>query len=228
MRKKVLLILLLLAVVGVSYGGYRIYQRTFAQSPDAAAETEKEIAEVVQKVGVLTELPTDQIPVLATVTEKEKLVAQPFFARAENGDKVLFYTALGRAILYRPSTNKIIDMTVIAVNEPPTTAVPESPEPTPQVYRPQVKLLNGTEIPGLTTVFEKKLVTLISQFEVTDKTNAAVKTYEKTRVIDVTKKATVAAQQIADTFAVKVESTLPAEESAGAADIVVILGTDAK
>ena len=52
------------------------------------------------------------------MTDREKLADQPFFERAENGDKVLIYSNSGRAILYRPNTQKIVDVTTVNVNQP--------------------------------------------------------------------------------------------------------------
>ena len=66
------------------------------------------------------ELPQGESPTLATVTDKDKLSSEPFFRQAQNGDKVLIYTQAARAILYRPSTKKIIDVTTLAVHDPVT------------------------------------------------------------------------------------------------------------
>lgn len=77
------------------------------------AVQQKELNTAISKVGALMDLPKDESPTLATITDKEKLKSQPFFERAENGDQVLFYLKLGRAILYRPSTNRIVDVTLI-------------------------------------------------------------------------------------------------------------------
>lgn len=67
--------------------------------------------ESLSKIIVLPE----EIPSIATVMDKEKLAEQPFFQKAENGDKVIMYSENRRAYLYRPREQKIIDMTVIAV-----------------------------------------------------------------------------------------------------------------
>lgn len=64
--------------------------------------------ETLGKIGKLMVLPEDESPTLATVTDVEKLKNQAFFAKAQNGDKVLIYTENRLAILYRPSENKII------------------------------------------------------------------------------------------------------------------------
>ena len=81
-------------------------------------QNERDVQETITKIGKLFALPQDEAPTLATVTDKEKIKDQPFFLRAENGDKVLFYTRFGRAILYRPSEDKIIDVTVIKTVNP--------------------------------------------------------------------------------------------------------------
>jgi len=66
--------------------------------------------EVVKQVGKLVLLPSGEQPTLATVSDVAKLQSQPFFSGAANGDKVLVYNKAKKAILYRPSLNKIVEM----------------------------------------------------------------------------------------------------------------------
>ena len=70
-------------------------------------------AQLVAEVGALTNLPSGETPTVATVSDASKLKNQAFFANAQNGDKVLIYTQAKRAILYRPSTGKIIEIAPI-------------------------------------------------------------------------------------------------------------------
>ncbi len=65
--------------------------------------------QLVDEVGKLMVLPKE-VPTIATVTDITKLKNQPFFANAKNGDRVLLYTQAKKAILYRPSIKKIIDV----------------------------------------------------------------------------------------------------------------------
>jgi hypothetical protein len=63
------------------------------------------------------ELPVGETPTVATISDKEKLKDQPFFKMAENGDILFAYTTAMQAILYRPSTNKIINVAPITINQ---------------------------------------------------------------------------------------------------------------
>lgn len=83
---------------------------------------------LVAKIGTLIELPAGEEPTIATVTDKTKLTDQPFFASAQNGDVVLIYTHAKKAYLYRPGSNKILD--VAPVNFPTPTVIP-APSPFP-------------------------------------------------------------------------------------------------
>ena len=76
-------------------------------------------------MGKLIELPKNEKPTVATVLDKTKLVDQPVFANAENGDKVLIYQGGQYALLYRPSTNKIIS--IGALNIAPQAQASPSP-----------------------------------------------------------------------------------------------------
>jgi len=86
-----------------------------AVDPDVAIE--KEIKSLTETIGKFMELPADEQPTLATVTDRAKLKGQEFFAKAENGDKLLVYPKAGKAILYRPSTGKIIEATNLTTGE---------------------------------------------------------------------------------------------------------------
>jgi len=78
-----------------------------ARDPQAAAKNEA--TELAKKIGKVADLPTNERPSVYTVSDKQKLKQDPFFQRVQNGDKVLIYTKSDRAVLYRPSTAKIIE-----------------------------------------------------------------------------------------------------------------------
>lgn len=79
----------------------------------AQADNQAEAEELKAKVSGFIELPVDELPTVATVVDASKVSDQPFFVRAQNGDKVLIFARSGKAILYRPSTNKIIEVSPI-------------------------------------------------------------------------------------------------------------------
>src|SRR3989344_1037937 len=114
---------LVIAALGTSYYFYTRYQATQAElaelrsNPQAA--TAQELKQLVETVGKLVELPTGEDPTVATITDKAKLADQPFFSRAENGDKVLVFANAKKAILYRPSSNKILDIAPVNTGASP-------------------------------------------------------------------------------------------------------------
>lgn len=79
--------------------------------------SQDEVNKLIEEVGKIIVLPEGQIPTVATVTEVEKVKDQAFFARALNGDKVLVYTEAKKAILYRPSEKKIIEVGVVNIGQ---------------------------------------------------------------------------------------------------------------
>lgn len=95
-------------------------------------EQEKENKDIIEKVNELTLIPVGEEPEIATVDDKSKLGDQAFFSRAENGDKVIIYRNAKRVVLYRPSTNQIVETGPLV--EP--TAVPEPIFDDPQVLAP--------------------------------------------------------------------------------------------
>jgi len=112
----ILAVILILGGFGFLYLKYTGAQAETAHLRELAkAGTTEEVEKLVNLVGKLMELPAGENPTVATIKDKEKLTDQPFFSRAENGDRVLIYAQAKKAILYRPSTNKIVEVSVINI-----------------------------------------------------------------------------------------------------------------
>lgn len=113
----VLAALLILTVIGfgVVYKKYTDVKN----NPEKVAQAE--IADIVQKADKIISLPKDETPILATVSDSDKLKDQPFFAEAKNDDKLLIYTKAKKAILYRPSSNMVVNVGPLVMN---TTDIP--------------------------------------------------------------------------------------------------------
>lgn len=118
----VILILVLLLSFSLTFYFYKKYQavqKTLQKQKQLSSEDREKL---IAQVGKLIELPKEEATV-AVVSDKEKLKNQPFFQNAKNGDRVLIFTKAKKAILYRPSTNKIIEVSQINL-EPPSTTSP--------------------------------------------------------------------------------------------------------
>jgi len=74
--------------------------------------TGSEIEILTKEISKSIILP-DETPVLATVTDLEKVKGQIFFKNAQLGDKVLIYIQAKKAILYRPSGGLIVEIGTI-------------------------------------------------------------------------------------------------------------------
>ncbi len=67
-------------------------------------------------ISRIIDLPAGEKPTIFPVYDVEKLRDQPFFARAQNGDVVMIFSAAQKAYLYRPSANKLIEVSPITFN----------------------------------------------------------------------------------------------------------------
>ena len=77
---------------------------------DPKIAIQKETKNLTDQIGKFMELPAGEQPTLATVTDQDKLKGKDFFAHAQNGDKLLVWPVAKKAILFRPSTGKIIEV----------------------------------------------------------------------------------------------------------------------
>ncbi|MEO7364654.1 MAG: hypothetical protein ABIV43_04095 [Candidatus Saccharimonadales bacterium] len=95
-------------------------QTSKATSSSSAAKTEA--ITLRDQVASVLELPSAEIPTVATVQDPSKLQNQAFFARAEVGDKVLMFAKAQQVVLYRPSTKKVIQVAPINLGTGSSTA----------------------------------------------------------------------------------------------------------
>lgn len=111
------LVIAVIALILIILAGFFYYKYSEARkevnrlsNPQEAAKSEA--IRLRDEVGQFYQVP-DEIPTVATVVDASKLKSQAFFANAENGDRVLMFTQAKKAILYRPSIKKIIEVAPI-------------------------------------------------------------------------------------------------------------------
>ena len=121
-----IIIALLLLALAFELGRYSVY----AANP--SLQGQQQAAEILHEVGQLIQLPSGETPTMASINNaavaKEN---QPFLANAENGDVLIVYTNVGEALLYRPSTDKLI--AVGPVENPDTAQSQVETTPIPQL-----------------------------------------------------------------------------------------------
>jgi len=204
--KVLVLIIIFLAIAGSAFYFYNQNKKTLTLLNNPSQATEKETKELTDKVGKLITLP-DEKPTLITVMDKEKVKDQPFFSKAENGDKVLVYTAAKKAILYRPSTNKIVEVGPVDIAPDKTF---------------KVALYNATEDTTKPDSVQASLTDKLTNLEFPIKAKAATKTND-VLVIDLVGDKKTEVDQLASILGGTV-SVLPTGETKPDADFLIIIG----
>jgi len=228
-------IILALIIFLPSFYFYNKYQSLKKTVSDPSDSAKKEVNTLVALVGKLIELPEGEEPTVATVSDKDKLSPQPFFDKAQNGDKVLIYSKAKKAILYRPSTNKIIEVGPVSITElsptvtsttgaiisQPVTATQSSTITPTKSASIKVSIYNGSKTAGLAAKTEQSLINKFNNLAVVEKSNSQGD-YEKTLVVDLTGKQKKTASDIAAFLNGEVGS-FPSSESKPSSDILVIV-----
>jgi hypothetical protein len=141
-REKMLILVFGIVLIAILTLSIFLYVQWSKLKEDSNTISKKEVSSLVEKVGKLIVLPTDETPTIATVSDPEKLKDQPFFAHAKLGDKVLIYTNNKKAVIYDPDLNKIVEVAPISLGGVPTVN-PTSP-PTPDTTTPPTKTSTST------------------------------------------------------------------------------------
>ncbi len=228
----VLATLLVLALAGLGYFYYH-----YVAGADAPVKTEDEL--ITEAVGSRILIP-DEKPSIATVTDKTKLADQPFFKKAENGDKILIFTNAGKAVLYRPKIKKVIDTTVISLtpeagqenasgttptdaNEKVSTTEETTTEPTERL---NIAIYNGSQKIGITNSFDDELKAMYSNIDIVLKETAKKSDYEKSVVVDVTKLNAPFVKELAGKINGTVGELPEGEKAPENTDVLIILGNN--
>ena len=222
-----LIVLLLAAAGALAYQNSKLAgdlrtlrkQSAIAQAGPASSAPVSPVDEaksVVEAVGKLIILPQNEQPTVATVADLSKLQGQPFFANAQVGDKVLIYANAGKAILYRPSTDQIIELAPInsggQVAGAQTTA------------RLTIEIRNGSGISGQGNAWKNKLAAN-KIFSVVKVGNAYNGSYPKSIIVDLSNGAKSGfIGQLQSLTNATVTQSLPAGEADSSADAVLIVG----
>jgi hypothetical protein len=227
---RALLIIIAVIVLAVavlpSYYFYSQYRKTQSLLANPTVSLTAQAKVLVDEVGKLMVLPTDEQPTIATVSDITKLADQPFFANAKNGDKVLIYTQAKKAILFRESIDKIIEVAPVNLgsSSPVATSTATVP-PTVVPANATVTVYNGTTTRGLASTAESKIKASLANANVIG-TKDARNNYPKTIVIDLSGNQGQTATQIANLLGGTVVTTIPAGETKPNTDILVIMGLD--
>ena len=118
-----ILLLAIVALIGVGASVYMYMEmQSIKNDPKTLQQAQQsKVNAIKDKVGKLIAIPKDETPVLATVDDKEKLKDQPFFKDAQNGDVILMFAQSKKAIIYRESENKLVNVGPIAITSENTS-----------------------------------------------------------------------------------------------------------
>jgi hypothetical protein len=223
----------ILLVVAIGSVGYLYYHFVLP----GKQEIKSEEALLREAVGSKILLP-DETPQVATVTDKTKLADQPFFKKAENGDKILIFTNANRAVLYRPKIKKVIDTTTISLtpevegqNQLGTTPdTAEGAESTDTSTEPDERLniaiYNGSQKIGVTNTFDDEIKAMYQNIDVVLKETAKKSDYEKSVVVDLTERNAPFAKELASKINGETAKLPEGEARPENTDILIILGNN--
>lgn len=219
----VVVTILLVGSLGVSGYFYMKWKSATTVVVVDPEEEQEEVREITTVVSAFMELPQGEEPTIATVVDREKLRDQSFFKSAENGDKVLIYSNAQKAILYRPSTKKVVEIAPIYFNKEQLEQAQAPTAPIPEEIRiVKIAYYNGTGITGRAGATETKIKQGFTNTETVAVTNAKAK-YKTTIVVDINGNMAVEADGIANLLKGQVQ-TLPPGEDRPEADLLIIVG----
>lgn len=100
---------IVLFIGGIGVSVYLLVTKTPEDKSEYLLDTSDAVL-VEEEVAKYFLIPNRESPSVVPITDAASMRDNPFFANAQDGDTVLIYHALGRAILWRPSEKKIVDV----------------------------------------------------------------------------------------------------------------------
>lgn len=206
----------------ISFYFYNQYQKTQSLLQSKPTASDSQAKTLLENIGKLMVLPTDEVPIIESVNNSSKLPAWPIFAKAKTGDNFIVYSKAGIAILYRSSINKIVDVSPIDLGSPTSISL----TPTQAAKEVKVVISNGTSSSGLAASAQNKIEnSSLKNVDVIKKIDS-VGSYDNSIIIDVSGNNSSVISELATLLGGKVEQSVPAGEAKPDADILIILGKD--
>jgi len=202
--KVVIGLILALSLAGNAY----LYTQYDNLKEESAKTTDQKNAELVEKIRKVYELPPDETPVVAVVSDEEKFKQEyPVFTNARKDDYLLLYEKASQAILYRPSENKVIGTANF------------------QVKRGASVFMIASE--SQQSAIETSINTEFAEEARVSGKGTPSGTYAKTQVIDLSGQYADLSARIAEALGGEVSQSIPvSEKPADGSEIVVIVGTE--
>ena len=215
----IIVILLAAALIFIVYQYYKAQNelKSFKTNPEQAASYE--IEKIVDQVGKLIDLPQGETPTIATVTDPQKLNDQAFFEKAQTGDKVLIYNNAKKAILYRPSTKKVLEVAPINIGEQKN----ETASPSQQEIK--FVILNGTQSAGLAGKYRNLVTQKVSSAQILSVGNYSQNDVEKTFIAQSSNTNSTQQEEIAKTLEIETGAVDSSQIDKGA-DFIIVVGRD--
>lgn len=197
-----------------------------------------EVSSLLEEISHIYDLPTGETPTVATITDVDKLKDQPFFEKAKNGDKVIIYNQAKKAILYDPTSRKILEIAPLSgslglesqtsTQSGKTNPMPEStPAPASKSeITAKIALRNGAGKRGLAASQEELLKKTYPDINVIAKDNVDGENISKTIVVVLNDKFKSDGDKLKEFFKVTIVDLPKGESKVEGADIMVILGKD--
>jgi hypothetical protein len=208
---------------------------------------------IVDVISKSMELPSGESPIVAAVNDVEKISHQSFFSDAQEDDQMVIYSEAKKAIVYRPSSGKVIDVVLFLENsdDEVAEAQPEAKKETAfnqvavanvptgnnaekvlaetDVQEPKeekkvrIAIYNGTKNKGVSAKLAEQLSSVNVNLDIVIKANAKGD-YQKTTIIDLVGDKAELVANLAGVLGGDVSTSFPDGESMPEADVLIIGG----
>lgn len=111
-----------IAIAVASIFFYKQYE-SLLETPELLQQ--QQAAATIQQLGEVFILPKDEQPSIATIVDVSKVIDQPFFSQAQNGDTVFLFSQDGRVVLFRPAEKKIVNVGTLAAAQVDSATIGE-------------------------------------------------------------------------------------------------------
>jgi hypothetical protein len=123
LKQKLIYILVFLIISGTIASAYYYYDRYSQASKQLTALKSQapnsppdENAKIIAAVTKLVELPQTPPDGIGQITDKNQYKNLVFYNEIVNGDYLLIYVQANKAVIYRPSTNKLVNIYPVSVS----------------------------------------------------------------------------------------------------------------